>query len=440
MSLTKRHAASTAQTADQIALALRFEGRNPQVEPQGVLPSGGVVNDLRGSDPSQWRTQISQYRDVVYRDLWPGIDLRLREQSGVLKYEFHVQPGASPSDIRLAYGGADGLALNDAGQLQISTPLGVLQDSVPVSYQDIDGVRTAVRSSYVLGTGADARFSFAVGGYQRDHELIIDPGVQYTTFLGGNAAETSAGIAVDAAGNVFVAGHDAVARLPDHDRRVPAHRRGPELRRRVRLEAQRGRHGAHLLDVRGRQQHGVRQPAGRRRRRQRLRHRHHEVVELPDHGDAFDRSLAIPPNCPRCATDNTDGFAFKLNATGSALTWSSPYLGGTDIDSPRGIAVDGSGNAYVTGETNSRSTSRPPRARSSARRVARSTSSSRSSTRPARRSCTRRTSAAPRSTTAGRSRSTVAAAPTCSAPRARPTSRPRPVRSTRPPTAPSMRP
>ena len=71
---------------------------------------------------------------------------------------------------------------------------------------------------------------------------------------------------------------------------------------------------------------------------------------FPTTGGAFDRTQNIPPNCPRCATDVTDGFVFKLNAAGSALRYST-YLGGTEYDSPRGIAVDGSGNAYVTGET-----------------------------------------------------------------------------------------
>ncbi len=71
---------------------------------------------------------------------------------------------------------------------------------------------------------------------------------------------------------------------------------------------------------------------------------------FPTTGNAFDRSQNIPPNCPRCATDVTDGFVFKLNAAGSALTYST-YLGGTEYEAPRGIAVDGSGNAYVTGET-----------------------------------------------------------------------------------------
>ena len=70
---------------------------------------------------------------------------------------------------------------------------------------------------------------------------------------------------------------------------------------------------------------------------------------FPTTSGAFDRSANIPANCPRCASDHTDGFVFKLNASGSALTYST-YLGGTDIDSPRGITVDGSGSAYVVGE------------------------------------------------------------------------------------------
>ena len=181
------------QTPQELALALRFVGGNPKVEPRGSERAPGVINDLRGVDPSMWHTGIAQYRDVVYPDLWPKIDMRLREQSGVLKYEFHVHPGASPSDIQLAYGGADGLALSETGGLQIATPLGMLEDSVPLSYQDIDGVRVPVTSRYVLDDNANAngRFSFDVGGYRRDHELVIDPGVQYTTFLGGNSAETA---------------------------------------------------------------------------------------------------------------------------------------------------------------------------------------------------------------------------------------------------------
>jgi hypothetical protein len=196
------------RAVDQVVLALRFLGGDLRVQPQGAGQADGVVNDLRGNDPGQWRTGIPQFRDVVYCDLWPDIDLRLREQAGVLKYELHVHPGATPADIRLAYGGADRLDVNAAGGLQIATALGVLEDAAPVSYQEIGGNGVPVASSYVVGgvEQSGRTFSFAVGAYAADHELIIDPGVQYTTFLGGNSAEIGNGIVAGSGGNVFVAG------------------------------------------------------------------------------------------------------------------------------------------------------------------------------------------------------------------------------------------
>ncbi len=47
-----------------------------------------------------------------------------------------------------------------------------------------------------------------------------------------------------------------------------------------------------------------------------------------------------------------DGFVTKLNSTGTALVYST-YLGGSNEDRSNSIAIDGSGNAYVTGYTNS---------------------------------------------------------------------------------------
>ena len=112
----RESSANETQSPLGLALALRFVGSNPGVEPKGAELAPGVINDLRGDDPTQWHTQIPQFRDVVYTDLWPGIDLRLREQSGVLKYEFHVAPGASPADVQLAYGGAQSLAVGRRGR------------------------------------------------------------------------------------------------------------------------------------------------------------------------------------------------------------------------------------------------------------------------------------------------------------------------------------
>ncbi len=351
----ERADAAKQQGPDEVALALQFVGGDPKVELKGSERAAGVINDLRGSDPLQWHTQIPQFRDVVYTDLWPNIDLRLRDQSGVLKYEFHVRPGASPSDIGLAYGGAQGLALSDDGGLQVSTALGVLEDSPPISYQNIGGVRTPVTSRYVLADSAahDGRFSFEVGSYQPDRELVIDPGVQYTTFLGGSSAETGEGIAVNSAGNAFVAG---TTQSPNFPTTSGAFRRTGSAQNFADVFVTKlntsgsglvystfvggsDMEFGHALAI---DASGNAYVTGTTK-----------SSNFPTTGSAFDRTLNIPANCPRCATDNTDGFVFKLNSTGSGLSYST-YLGGTDIDSPRGIAVDGSGNAYVTGETSSR--------------------------------------------------------------------------------------
>jgi hypothetical protein len=127
------------------------------------------------------------------------------DQAKSLKYEFRVQPGAPVSNIRLAYTGASGISLDDAGALRIDTPVGVLRDAPPVSYQEIDGARVPVESRYVLNE--DGEYGFAIGAsYRKDRELIIDPGLDYSTFLGGAGADSGARIAVDAAGNAYIVG------------------------------------------------------------------------------------------------------------------------------------------------------------------------------------------------------------------------------------------
>ena len=102
-------------TSDAIVLALpegstavRFLGANTRARMEGESPAAGAIHYLHGNDPARWHTDLPHYSQVVYRDLWPGIDLRLSRQHASLKYEFHVRPGASPADIRLAYATREG--------------------------------------------------------------------------------------------------------------------------------------------------------------------------------------------------------------------------------------------------------------------------------------------------------------------------------------------
>ena len=336
-----------AKRAAGITLALRFLGHDRAARPEGASRAPGAVNYFNGADPSRWRTNVPHYRELVYRDLWHGIDLRVRQHGGALKYEFRVRPGARPSDIRLAYAGARRIALAHSGSLSIHTPLGTLADSRPVSHQVVAGKHIAVASHFVLN---GKRFGFAVGSYRHDRDLIIDPGIQYTTFIGGSALEEGNGIAVDSSGNAYVGG---TTQSPDFPTTVGAFKRtGAAQNFAEAFVSKLNPAGTQLVysTFIG----GSNMEFGRRIAIDAAGNAYltgqTKSSDFPTTANAFDRTLNIPANCPRCATDNTDGFVTKLNASGSALVYST-YLGGTDYDAPHGIAVDGSGNAYVDGET-----------------------------------------------------------------------------------------
>ena len=198
----------TSKTARGTVLRLRFVGANPEARVEARQPAPGKVNYLIGKDRSRWHTNLSTYAELVYHDLWPGIDMLFRGGSGRLKYEFHVRPGASVSDIRLAYRGAEGLSVARAGDLLIRTPLGVIRDERPISYQELGGKRVGVQSRFALRESSGARlYGFAVGRYDSRSPLVVDPGLVYSTFLGGAGHDNGLGVAVDAAGSAYVTGY-----------------------------------------------------------------------------------------------------------------------------------------------------------------------------------------------------------------------------------------
>ena len=109
-----------------VVLALEFVRANSSVSVEGSELASSKANYLRCNDPSKWRTELPRYGEVVYRELWPDIDLHVREKNGALKYEFHVRPGGDVEKIRLAYRGANSLKLDSLGALQIVTGIGTL--------------------------------------------------------------------------------------------------------------------------------------------------------------------------------------------------------------------------------------------------------------------------------------------------------------------------
>src|SRR5215213_1297154 len=165
------------------ALALDFRGANPHATFEAKKRLAGEVNNLVGNDPAEWRQGLQTHAELLYGGLWPGVDMAVRGEGGSLKYEFRLKPGASVKDVRLGYRGAEGLSVGSGGELLVQTSLGVLKDAAPVSYQRIGGERVPVKSRYTLK--GDGSYGFAVGSYDPRYPLIIDPGLDYSTFLGG---------------------------------------------------------------------------------------------------------------------------------------------------------------------------------------------------------------------------------------------------------------
>src|SRR5207253_1952615 len=104
----------------------------------------------------------------------------------------------------LAIQGAESLGLDPQGNLVLHTSGGDLEQHVPAAYQEINGLRHDVSVQY-LRKGAD-EVGFTIGAYDPSQPLVIDPVLVYSTYLGGARGANPGGIAVDAAGNVYVAG------------------------------------------------------------------------------------------------------------------------------------------------------------------------------------------------------------------------------------------
>ena len=170
---------------------------------QQELP--GTVNYFLGNDPAEWHTNIPTYAQVQYHDVYPGIDLVYYGDRQQLEYDFVVAAGADPVAIALRFEGADRLAVDAAGDLLVDVGGQQIVHRQPVLYQDGPSGRQAVAGGYVVQ--GERQVGFAVGAYDASRPLVLDPVLLvYSTYLGGSGGDDGLGIAVDAAGNAYVAG------------------------------------------------------------------------------------------------------------------------------------------------------------------------------------------------------------------------------------------
>jgi hypothetical protein len=329
----------TGPTPGDELLQTRLVGANPvsQVIGQDLLPS--VSNYLVGDNPAGWHTNIPNYSQAVEKNVYPGINLVYFGTQGQLEYDFVVQPGANPGAIRLSIDGARSLTLDGQGDLVLQTANGAVVEKAPLVYQQIGGVRRSVAGRFVLLD--HQQVGFAVGAYDASQPLTIDPVLSYSTFLGGSQNDSGQAIALDGSADAFITGETASTDFPTAGP-LQAHSGGGFDVFVTKLNAA----GTALLYSTYIGGSGNEQGNG---------------IAVDAGGDAYVTGYTTSTNFPtlsalqgRHGSDlgGQDAFVLKLNPSGSGLIYST-YLGGSSNDTGFGIAIDASGNAYVTGSTSS---------------------------------------------------------------------------------------
>ncbi len=192
-------------------LRLDLIGANPAAQAAGLDEQPGKVNYIHGNNPAGWQVNVPTFAQVRYSGIYPGIDLVYYSTQQQLEYDFRVAPGADPGAIRLAVTGPASPTVDAQGNLVLHTPGGDLVQHKPVIYQEGAGGREDVAGGFVV-QGSQVRF--AVGAYDPGRALIIDPVLSYSTYLGGNGDTYANAAKVDAAGNVYVAGSTTSTNFP----------------------------------------------------------------------------------------------------------------------------------------------------------------------------------------------------------------------------------
>ena len=196
--------AEAAKTKAAVVVRMKMKGANaePSVRGRAILP--GHTSYLLGNNAAKWRTGAEHFAEVEISQVYSGIDMVYYAKHGQVEHDFIVAPGADPGRILIGFEGSKSLRLDRSGNLIIGVEGGELTYNAPELYQMAGAKRVAVKGRFVLAGGKSVRI--AVGDYIKSKELVIDPALAYSSFLGGTTIDEAFAIAVDAAGNAYVTG------------------------------------------------------------------------------------------------------------------------------------------------------------------------------------------------------------------------------------------
>lgn len=341
---------SVALTPDGAAFALRQAGGGRTavfrlyvaggrpVEPVGEGAPSHPTSFFLGDDPGRWVRSARGFGAVRYEDVLDGVDLRFLFRDGMLKYELLLDGDVDPAGVLMRYDGLEALSVDIAtGELLLATGAGVLRDSRPVVLQEglAQGLGAAFR---VLGDGT-VGFELPPG-VADGRALVIDPGLRWSTYLGGVSSDWSSALILDGDGNTIVSGPTNSFDFPTtpgvYDRTgnltswwdIFVTAMSPDGSSVVWSTFIGGTGGEESV-------HMVRDATG-------------DILVVGETG-----SYNFPTTADAIDTTpngRTDSFLLKLKDGGSDLLYST-YLGGSSFERARGVALDADGNVLVAGYT-----------------------------------------------------------------------------------------